>query len=52
MKPRRVCPGPVRSCVELWVPNRLLEVHRYDAQGNDIESFVFDRNEPQLDLVP
>lgn len=49
---RRVCPAPASGCLELWVANRLSEVHRYDLAGNDLESFVFDRVEPVMSLVP
>jgi len=49
---RPVCPGPEAACTELWASNRLSEVHRYGLTGDDIEAFVFGRQEGPLDLVP
>lgn len=52
VKTRRVCTEWVPACVELWVQNRVSEVHRFDGAGADLETFVFGRGEPAFDLVP
>lgn len=49
---RPVCPQPTPACAELWASNRLSEVHRFGLAGDDIETFLFGREEGPLDLVP
>lgn len=49
---RRVCSAPVPACTELWVSNRVSELRRYDATGEELERFTLGTNEGPLDLVP